>query len=786
MISPPTSSSTPLADRFGPVRALLRNRFVNVTLRYGLGFALLALIVWRYWEVLDEKTGEQVGLSVVLTRSLQWSSLALGFVACTCAVLATFVRWYLLVRAQDLPFTMRDAMRLGLVGYFFNTFLPGAVGGDLVKAAYLAREQSRRAVAISTLILDRVIGLAGLFWLASLVGGGLYFSGAFDAQLVDPNIRANVQSGLLLAAGIAGGSLMAWVLLLLLPTNWLLAIEAKLRTIRLVGPTLGELMSAVRIYKQKGRYVAAALGLALLSHSGLVLTFYCGARFFSPAHDLPPLGLHLLLVPIGMTIQAFIPLPGGMGGAEAVFGYLYKMLGYPFAAGVLGVMGKRLIEFTLGFLGYLVYLRMGPVAIATKSATADDRVPSEIPRLNAGAVLRARARRRELIGSQRPRDSRPRGLGRLGLAGFGLTPSRPQSLHGLHQRLRRSRRSGRVDIEMRARPHRMEAERVQENPLLAKRFDEPLRRAERRIDADPDEIRVDRRRREFQSGTRPHRGGEHLGVGVIVRQAFDVMIERVEGAGRQDAGLPHAAAELLADAASLRDEIARADEGRADRSAQAFAVADRQRVEAAGPVAARNAGGDDRVPEPGPVEVHREALAASPFGDRLALRQWIDRAAAAVVRVLQADEPGRRQVDVVAMLLAFELADVEDAVRAVERSAGDAGEDRRAAGLVLEDVAIEIAEKLVAGTGVDAHGDLVRHRPRRHEEGRLLAEELGRAAFELADGRVLAEDVVADLGGGHGGPHAGRRPGDGIAAQIEDGTRHGTLSEGVVGGVPAG
>jgi glycosyltransferase 2 family protein len=364
--SPQTPSSARSAGLLGPVRALLRNRLVNVTLRYGLGFALLAFIVWRYWDVHDE-AGKQVGLSVVLTRPLQWSSLALGFAACSLGVLATFVRWFLLVRAQDLPFTFRDAIRLGLVGYFFNMFLPGAVGGDLVKAGFLAREQSRRAVAIATLVLDRVIGLAGLFWLATLLGGGLYFSGAFDAHLVDPEVRWTIQSILVFAAGIAFGSLTAWLLLLLLPTAWLDAIERKFRTLRLVGPTLGELVSAVRIYRQKGRYVAAALGLALLSHSLLVLTFYSGSNFFTPADELPPLSLHLLLVPIGMTIQAGIPLPGGgMGAAEAVFGYLYKLLGYLFEAGVLGALGKRLIEFTLGFFGYLVYLRMGPVTAAAK------------------------------------------------------------------------------------------------------------------------------------------------------------------------------------------------------------------------------------------------------------------------------------------------------------------------------------------------------------------------------------------------------------------------------------
>ena len=42
--------------------------------------------------------------------------------------------------------------------------------------------------------------------------------------------------------------------------------------------------------------------------------------------------------------------------------------------------------------------------------------------------------------------------------------------------------------------------------------------------------------------------------------------------------------------------------------------------------------------------------------------------------------------------------------------------------------------------------------------------------------RVVAEDVVADLGGGHGGAHGGGRPGHGVAAQVDGGFRHGRRS----------
>ena len=96
------------------------------------------------------------------------------------ATLITLLRWYILVRAQDLPVTLNDAMRLGLIGCFYNAFLPGSVGGDIIKAAYLARGQTRRTVAVATVIMDRVIALWGLIWFVAVLGSCFWLAGALD------------------------------------------------------------------------------------------------------------------------------------------------------------------------------------------------------------------------------------------------------------------------------------------------------------------------------------------------------------------------------------------------------------------------------------------------------------------------------------------------------------------------------------------------------------------------------------------------------------------------------
>jgi hypothetical protein len=54
---------------------------------------------------------------------------------------------------------------------------------------------------------------------------------------------------------------------------------------------------------------------------------------------------------------------------------------------------------------------------------------------------------------------------------------------------------------------------------------------------------------------------------------------------------------------------------------------------------------------------------------------------------------------------------------------------------------------------MDFDGDGVAHCSGGNEERRLFAEDLSGSPLQQVDGGVLAVDVVADLGRGHGAPH---------------------------------
>lgn len=337
-------------------------------LKYALGLGLLTYVIVRNWE----PTGGGPGLAEAFRRPVRPGPVVLAALFLAASALITFVRWYILVRAQRLPISLGDAMRLGLVGYFFNSILPSSVGGDLVKAVAVARTQRRRTAAIATILLDRAIGLWGLVWLVALLGGGFWL--ADDPVLrANAGLRAIVRTAWVVVGATTGG----WLLLGILPHARAERFAGRLRYIPKVGNQAAEFWLAVWLYRKRPTTVLLALALTLVSQTGNVLSFHFAAQASVTATEgnvLPTLTEHVLVVPLGMAIESLFPAPGGMGGGEYVYGQLYSLLGRPEALGVLASLARRALTWAVGLLGYFIYLRMSRPS--SMPAEHRDRVPS--------------------------------------------------------------------------------------------------------------------------------------------------------------------------------------------------------------------------------------------------------------------------------------------------------------------------------------------------------------------------------------------------------------------------
>src|SRR6516165_290957 len=124
--------------------ASLRSGRISLTaysVAAGSSVGLLALVLWQNREPIHEVLGRQLDLRLF----------TLAFLITQVSIFITFLRWHILVRVIDPTIALRSSILLGLIGYFFNLVIPGSVGGDVIKAAYLARNRTQKAALIASM-----------------------------------------------------------------------------------------------------------------------------------------------------------------------------------------------------------------------------------------------------------------------------------------------------------------------------------------------------------------------------------------------------------------------------------------------------------------------------------------------------------------------------------------------------------------------------------------------------------------------------------------------------------
>jgi len=118
------------------------------------------------WAVLWISRGQRwENLAKIFLRLNLWIFAAtLGiFVA---AQLIIVLRWWLLLRSQSALMNFWTLVKLHFLGLFYNNFMPGSVGGDLLRAWYVTKHTDKRFKAALSVFVDRVIGLLGTLIIA--------------------------------------------------------------------------------------------------------------------------------------------------------------------------------------------------------------------------------------------------------------------------------------------------------------------------------------------------------------------------------------------------------------------------------------------------------------------------------------------------------------------------------------------------------------------------------------------------------------------------------------------
>jgi glycosyltransferase 2 family protein len=254
------------------------------------------------------------------------------------------LRWYVLVRAQGLSLSVKNMVELTMIGNFFNTFMPGAVGGDLIKAWYVAgREPTRKTKAIFTVLLDRMIGLCTFFVFAAvtLLMHFEWLQSRTELRMIAYSIWAVV--AVLTLGGLIFFSSVS--------PRMLKAILDSLRK----NPKVAKLLDAALLYRSHLTAIAIALVLSALSISLQVLLF----KIQGDLIGIPlTLSQYFFIIPVALTVSAVPLLPGGIGVGQMAFFTLFKWVGVqsPDQGGTL-CTALQIYTILFNFSGAIFYLR---------------------------------------------------------------------------------------------------------------------------------------------------------------------------------------------------------------------------------------------------------------------------------------------------------------------------------------------------------------------------------------------------------------------------------------------
>ena len=301
-----------------------------------------------------------------MTRRINPLALAAAFVQCGLLVLFGGLRWRQVMRIQGLELSFRETTRIAFVAHFFNAFLLGSTGGDVIKAWYAARTtHHKKAEAVLSVFVDRLIGILALLVFAVVLM-------PWNIPLIVEYKRYAGACAVIGAMAIAAGG----VVVIAFHTD---ALHHEGRIARFfrhlpMGGSVGRALAACRLFGLHSGFTRSMAAWSLLINLLLVGSF---AVLAWGLHIAIPSKTLWMVVPMIICIAAIPVTPSGLGVRENLFFYLLAvpMLGVkPSEAVTLSLLGYS-VNLSWSALGGLVYLFM-PDRGALKTADLAEDVPN--------------------------------------------------------------------------------------------------------------------------------------------------------------------------------------------------------------------------------------------------------------------------------------------------------------------------------------------------------------------------------------------------------------------------
>lgn len=321
------------------------------------------------WYVFHDANQRQQMKVALAAADYRWVGAAI--LAYVIVEIAAAIRWQILLRVQKIRLNFPRLSGLFLIGMFYNQFLPGGTGGDIIKSYLLLKETAQhKAGALLAVVFDRLIGLVALVVITvTLVGL------RFDLLSRTSETR-NLLWLLLLVLGISISALIASFIVSGFNLFHLLPHKFPGRD------KLIEIAAAYHLYARHWVATFFAFAVSLVAHLATFTTFLCVAYAFHAGVKLIDF---FAVLPVERTLTALPISFAGVGLREQILQImLHNLCDVPIAvAKLIGTM-SFLVILVCCAPGGIVYFFYKPSGVAKRVklremqrevATAEHEIP---------------------------------------------------------------------------------------------------------------------------------------------------------------------------------------------------------------------------------------------------------------------------------------------------------------------------------------------------------------------------------------------------------------------------
>jgi hypothetical protein len=276
--------------------------------------------------------------------SVPWLLVAL--IVYVVSALAAVWRWGLLLEAQHLHMSSRARLGSFLVAAYFNNFLPSNIGGDVIRIRDSARIAGSKTLATTVVLMDRVLGLMALVFVAAVGAtavGRLHHTAA-------PIWPVWLWAGFLAGAAATTPAVFA-------PAGF----GRLLRPLTVfhpewVGDRITKLTAALARFRDEPGALVGCFGGALFVQAAMVLFYFAVAYALRLDVTMWDLGV---IVPISFIVQLLPVSINGFGVREATFSLYFSRIGQPIESAVVMSLVAQALLMMCSLSGAAIYVWRG-------------------------------------------------------------------------------------------------------------------------------------------------------------------------------------------------------------------------------------------------------------------------------------------------------------------------------------------------------------------------------------------------------------------------------------------